>query len=379
MASSVKPRLSTGEKVKLVGVLLFVAPWILAIVGARFLLYALRNNLSIPLYLLNAGTRVLLGTFTARELQTLLPSSEEAYRAWIRRKERSIANDSALRERLRCDIQPLPAVGSSILWVGNRHKARKVVLYLHGGGYVMPSQPGHFECAWNVFVLSGVESDTEVAVALLRYSLAPAAKAPVQLRQVASALSELLNAGFRPEDIVVGGDSAGGNLTMQLLHHITEPHPEASRLSLTEPLSAAFLISPWLSCEVTSPSFLEQDRNDMLSIAIMRSLAADARDHGDQDLSVADGGWAEPLECRGAWLGKLNRAVKRVRITVGGREILADQGRALAKTIEALKTGVQVTLESNPNAAHDLVVAEAILERIGEATIEMKQWFKELL
>ncbi|TFB03686.1 hypothetical protein CCMA1212_004836 [Trichoderma ghanense] len=377
-ANSIKPRLSFGEKVKLVGVLLFVAPWMLAIVGARFLSYALRNDLNIPLYLLNAGVRVLLGTFTAREIQTLLPSTEEAYGAWLRRKER-LVKDSTLRERLQCDIQPLPEVNSSILWVGNRHKARKVVLYLHGGGYVMPSQPGHFECAWNAFVLSGVESDTEVAVAFLQYSLTPAAKAPVQLRQAASALCELLKAGFKPRDIVVGGDSAGGNVAMQLLHHIIEPHAEASRISLTEPLLAAFLVSPWLSCEVSSPSFLEHDGNDMLSIAIMRSLAVDAREHQEHIVSEEGGGWAEPLECQGAWLNKLDSAVKRLRITVGGREVLADQGKALAKTLEALKTGVQVTLECNPNAAHDLFVAEGILERIGEAAIEMKQWFKSLL
>lgn len=51
----------------------------------------------------------------------------------------------------------------------------------------------------------------------------------------------------------------------------------------------------------------------------------------------------------------------------------------MAKTIEALKTEVQVTLDSNPNAGHDLIVAEGILERVGEATLEMKQWFKCLL
>ncbi|EGR49836.1 uncharacterized protein TRIREDRAFT_106120 [Trichoderma reesei QM6a] len=373
-----KPRLSFCEKIRLICVLLFVAPWVLAIVAARFLLHALRNNLNIPIYLLNAGVRVLLGTFTAREIQTLLPPTEEVYRAWIRRKE-SLVKDPSLKERLRCDIQPLPEVNSSILWLGNRHKARKVVLYFHGGGYVMPGQPGHFECAWNAFVLSGVEMDTEVAVAFLQYSLAPAAKAPVQLRQAAFALSELLKAGFEPRDIAVGGDSAGGNVAMQLLHHIIEPHPEASRISLTEPLSAAFLVSPWLSREISSISFRKHDRNDMLSIAIMRSLAADARTHRYEIDSYRDDSWAEPLECLGTWLYGLNGAVKRLHIVVGEREVLADQIKALAKMLEVLKTEVQVTLQSYPNAGHDLFVAEGILGQIGEATIGMKQWFKGLL
>ncbi|EHK22593.1 uncharacterized protein TRIVIDRAFT_83938 [Trichoderma virens Gv29-8] len=378
MAENVKPRLSIGEKLKLVGVLLFVAPCKLAIVVAHVLLFAIRNNLNIRLYLLSAGVRVLLSTFTAREIQTLLPSTEEVYRAWIQRKAR-LTKDRALKERLQCDIQPLPEANSSILWVGNRHKARKVVLYFHGGGYVMPSQPGHFECMWNTFILSGVESDTEVAVAFLQYSLAPASKAPVQLRQAASALSEILKAGFSAKDIVIGGDSAGGNLAMQVLHHLIEPHVDACRITLDEPLSAAVLVSPWLSLDYSSPSFLEYDSSDMLSRSIMRSLGLCSWDHEEQNNSDNNSSWAEPLECRGAWIGKLNNVVEKIHITVGEREILFDQAKSMHKAIEAMKTGVQVTLESDPNAAHDFIIAEGILEQIGEATIRMKQWYKGLL
>ncbi|KAL7953673.1 alpha/beta hydrolase fold domain-containing protein [Trichoderma compactum] len=378
MANDVKPRLSIGEKLKLVGVSLFVAPCMLAIVGAQVLLFALRNNLNIRLYLLSAGVRVALSTFTALEIQTLLPSTEDAYRAWIKRKER-VTKDSALKERLQCDIQSLPDGNSSILWVGNRHKARKVVLFLHGGGYVMPSQAGHFECVWNSFVLSGLESDTEVAVAFLQYSLAPASKVPVQLRQAASALSEILKAGFSAKDIIIAGDSAGGNLTMQTLKHLVEPHPEACHIALDEPLSAAVLISPWLTSEYSSSSCLENDSSDMLSRSVMRSLTAYAAGYEElSDLEDADS-WAKPLECGGAWIGKLNSAVRKIHMTVGGKEILADQAKSMEKAIEAMKTGVQVTLESDPNAAHDFIVAEGILEQVGEATIRMKQWFKELL
>ncbi|KAL7916307.1 Alpha/beta hydrolase fold-3 [Trichoderma velutinum] len=243
----------------------------------------------------------------------------------------------------------------------------------------MPSQPGHFESVWNAFVLSGLEVDTEVAVAFLQYSLAPASKVPVQLRQAASALSEILKAGFSAKDIVVGGDSAGGNLTMQILRHLVEPHPEACHIALDEPLSAAVLVSPWLSSEYSSPSCLEYDSSDMLSRPIMRSLTAYATGNEEQSNSDDTSSWAKPLECRGAWIGKLNNVVKKIRMTVGEREILADQAKSLEKTIEAMKTGVQVTLESDPDAAHDFIIAEGILEQIGDATIRMKQWFKEEL
>ncbi|KAL7790800.1 alpha/beta-hydrolase [Trichoderma ceciliae] len=378
MAYSIKPRLSIGEKLKLMGVALFVAPCALAVDGARLLLYAFRNNLNLQYYLLCAGVRTVFSTFTARQIQNLLPPTEEVYRAWIQRKER-LTKDPALKARLQCDIQPLPEGNSNILWVGDRRKARKVVLFSHGGGYIMPSQAGHFECVWNTYVLSGMESGTEVAVAFLQYSLAPTWKAPVPLRQAASALSEIVNAGFSARDIIIGGDSAGGNLSVQLLHHIVDPHADVSRIALQEPLSAAFLVSPWLGSDISSSSFQENDGNDMLSKNVMGILDADAWARGEKSDSDDEDSWAEPLEWRGLWLSKLNNAVKKIHITVGEREILADHGKLMAKTIMALQMGVEVTLESDPKAAHDFLVVEGMVEHIGEATIRMKQWFKTLL
>ncbi|KAM0248377.1 hypothetical protein ACHAQJ_009502 [Trichoderma viride] len=378
MADSIKPRLPIGEKIKLIGIALFVAPCSLTIDIARLLLYAFRNKLDLRYYLVCAGVRTVLSTFHGRQVQNIFPSTEETYRAWIQRKEK-LTKDPALKKRLQCDIQPLEDGNSSILWVGNRHKARKVVLYFHGGGYILPSVVGHFECVWNAYVLSGVESETEVAVAFLQYSLSPTWKPPVQLRQAASALSAIINAGFSAKDIVIGGDSAGGNMTVQLLHHIVDPHAEIDRVALQEPLSAAFLVSPWLGSDYSNASFLENDGNDMLSGYIMRALDKDVRVNGEETNLDDQGSWTDPIECRGTWLSKLGNATQKLHITVGEREILADQGKSLAKTVTALQTGVEVTLESDPNAAHDFIVVEGMVECIGEATIKMKHWFKALL
>ncbi|KAL6893336.1 alpha/beta-hydrolase [Trichoderma evansii] len=380
MAASVKPRLSIGEKIKLIGIALFVSPYSLTLDLTRLLLYAFQNKLDLRYYAICAVFRTVFSTLGGRYVQTILPSTEETYRAWIRQKEKH-TKDPVLKERLRCDIQPLDDGHSSILWVGNRHKARKIVLYLHGGGYRLPSVTGHFECVWNSYVLSGVESETEVAVAFLQYSLAPTWKAPVQLCQAAAALSEILNAGFSAKDIVVGGDSAGGNLTVQLLHHLVEPHDEATHIVLQEPLSAAFLISPWLGKDISAASFRENDRYDMISMDILRSLQTDHRTHGEETSTDGNGqdSWAEPFEWKGPWTSKLGSVVGKLYITVGDREILADQGKQMAKTIAGMKTGVEVTLESNPKAAHDFLVVDGFFGIIGEETIKMKQWFKTAL
>lgn len=355
-------------------------PCSFALALVRLLLYAFQNKLDLRYYAVCAVFRTVFSTLGGLYAQTIFPSTEEAYRAWIRQKER-LTKDPVLKERLQCDVQPLDDGHSSILWVGNRHKARKIVLYLHGGAFKLPGIAGHFECVWNSFVLSGVESETEVAVAFLQYSLAPTWRAPVQLRQAAAALSEIFNAGFSAKDIVVGGDSAGGNLTVQLLHHLIDPNAEVARIVLQEPLSAAFLISPWLGKDNSAASFRENDGHDMISMDILRSLDIDARPRreGTSAGGKSQGSWAEPFEWKGPWLSKLGSAVGKIYMTVGDREILADQGKLMAKTVTAMQTGVEVTLESNPKAAHDFLVVEGFFGHIGEETIKMKQWFKTVL
>jgi acetyl esterase/lipase len=355
-------------------------PYSFVLLLARLLPYAFQNKLDLRYYVVCAAFRTVFTTLGGLYAQTIFPSTEEAYRAWIRQKDR-LTKDLALKERLRCDIQPLDDGHSSILWVGNRHKARKIVLYLHGGGFKLPSIAGHFECVWNSYVLSGVESETEVAVAFLQYSLAPTWRAPVQLCQAAAALSAILDAGFSAKDIIVGGDSAGGNLTVQLLHHLVDPHAEAARIVLQEPLSAAFLISPWLGKDTSAASFRENDRHDMISVDILHSLEVEIRPCREGTSTDENGqdSWAEPFEWKGPWLSKLGSVVGKIYITVGDREILADQSKLMAKTVTSLQTGVEVTLESNPKAAHDFLVVEGLFGHIGEETIKMKQWFKAVL
>lgn len=321
--------------------------------------------------------RTVFSTLGGVYAQAIFPSTEEAYRAWMRQKE-NVTKDPALKERLQCDIQPLDDGQSSILWVGNRHKARKIVLYLHGGGFKMPGVAGHFECVWNSYVLSGVESETEVAVAFLQYSLAPTWRSPTQLRQAAAALSEIFNAGFSAKDIIVGGDSAGGNLTMQLLHHLANPHAQVARIVLQEPLSAAFLISPWLGMDTSGASFREHDRHDMISMDILHSLDVEIRPPR-RWASRNGNDWADPFEWKGPWTNKLGSVIGKLYITVGDREILADHGKMMAKTVSAMQIGVEVTLESNAKAAHDFLVVEGLFGHIGEETIKMKQWFKTAL
>ena len=108
-----------------------------------------------------------------------------------------------------------------------------------------------------------------ISIISLEYSLAPKAKYPTQLKEASEAYSYLIhNLNIDPRDIIIGGDSAGGNLALQLLRHFVKPHskvpPIPSRLHKNMRPSKCILISPWVALDHTSPSVTRNKDVDIL-------------------------------------------------------------------------------------------------------------------
>ena len=87
----------------------------------------------------------------------------------------------------------------------------RVVLYLHGGGYVIGSPRSHRHLAAAI----GVAART--GVLLPDYRLAPEHPYPAAIEDAVIAYQWLLGRGLAPERIVIAGDSAGGGLTVATL------------------------------------------------------------------------------------------------------------------------------------------------------------------
>ncbi|PYH43236.1 uncharacterized protein BP01DRAFT_105853 [Aspergillus saccharolyticus JOP 1030-1] len=64
-----------------------------------------------------------------------------------------------------------------------------------------------------------------------RIHFPPTATYPTQLRQGVSCLRYVLN-HHQPADVILGGESAGGNLVFSVLAHLVRLHPEIERLGL---------------------------------------------------------------------------------------------------------------------------------------------------
>ncbi|HUS23919.1 MAG TPA: alpha/beta hydrolase fold domain-containing protein [Candidatus Binatia bacterium] len=93
--------------------------------------------------------------------------------------------------------------------------SRRVVLYLHGGAFVLPAVP-----ETHVTFVSRLCRDLDAIGFLPDYRLGPFNKYPAALDDCERAYEALLQLGFDPRKIVVAGESAGGNLLLGMLQRI---------------------------------------------------------------------------------------------------------------------------------------------------------------
>ncbi|KAH8699135.1 Alpha/Beta hydrolase protein [Talaromyces proteolyticus] len=124
----------------------------------------------------------------------------------------------------------------------------RCMVYFHGGSYVNSAYPGHMK-----MLQSQVDRcKPNLAVAVVEYTLATKEHYPFQLQQAVSAIHHLLRVKqIKPSEIILAGDSAGGNLVAAVLLHSSLPHPTVTPLDLGEDAFAvAFLISPWVTFDV---------------------------------------------------------------------------------------------------------------------------------
>lgn len=326
-----------------------------------------------------AVMRVALSTMAPRQMQYCSRSTSGEYRHWIDSQRRMAvkAGEVEAEARLKTDIEPLDTeVKANLLWIGDRERAEKVVLFSHGGGYMVPIRKGHLEWCWRAYVAPGLEDGgVETAVAVLQYTVTPGARFPTQLRQAASGLSRILASGFRPQDVIIGGDSAGGNLTATLLCHLIQPVMDVPEVKIKEPLGGAFLVSPWVKHAVSDPSFTENDGVDMLNAGVVRRARNELL--GNERVRIQ--GATFPLDGEDLYFEGLSTVVSHMFVTVGDDEVLRDQAVAYVERVRRLGGGLEVRFDLQEKMAHDFILLEGERGWDGPCILAMREWMKGVL
>jgi acetyl esterase/lipase len=197
-------------------------------------------------------------------------------------------------------------------------RENRVILYLHGGGYVIGSIQTHRELA------SRLSRASQARALLIDYRLAPEHPFPAALEDALTAYRWLLSTDVEPGRIVIAGDSAGGGLTLATLLALRDAG---------DPLPAAGVcLSPWTDLEGTGDSAKPGAVDDpMVTLEGLVEMGRHYLGSGD-----ARDPLAAPVYADYAGLPAL-------LIQVGTREILLDDATRVAE--RAKRSGVDVTLE----------------------------------
>jgi epsilon-lactone hydrolase len=201
---------------------------------------------------------------------------------------------------------------------------RKVILYIHGGGYVSGS------CSDHRGFVSKFARYTGVINLLFEYRLAPEHPFPAALDDTVKIYQWLLSAGYEPWNIVMAGESAGGGLCLATLLAIKN-----RQISLPV---AAVAISPWTDLTCSSESYSTKNK---LSPAPLNSWVV-FRDHycGDQNPSLP---LISPL------FGDL-AGLPPLLINSGMNDELYEDGEKFAQ--KAKEAGVEITFRAGPGMIH---------------------------
>lgn len=358
-------------------------------VPPRAAIYISRGVLLSALWRMNLRNAVVCGfikaafaTLSLRQLQYILPSSRQRYERFVRRQKKEFA-DGSLGITSVPKIEPLDRSGGALLWLGNRQKATKVVYFLHGGGFFVPLARGHLRWCWDLYIKSSAAAGIDVACAILEYRLAPESVYPNHLRQASLGLQAIFDQGFSPEDIIVGGDSAGGNLTMQLLMHIKHPHPEVAPVNIEGPLAAAFLVSAYLTHRTTELASFQKYLNVDLSpgksrvLYIQSQVGATSNPIPEMESKYW---WGSPLNATASkWKG-LDRVVRHAYITYGEYEVLADHSEEMIRLLKTYSPGMDLVIELGHREVHDTVVLEEMThEHYGPGSMRLQRWFSRYI
>ena len=225
---------------------------------------------------------------------------------------------------------PTPAGDMEAEWLwsvreGNTPEPGKVILYFHGGGYFMCSAATHRP------LTSRLAHGAKRRVLSINYRQAPQHRFPAWLDDAVSAYRFLLDQGYAPGNIALGGDSAGGNLVLITLQQIrTEGLPMPG---------AAFCISPWACMAGESESLVKNRKRDVMFAE--HGVRALARYHTQEH------------DAKHPLLSPVNAdysGFPPMLIQASSTEVLRDDSRRVAA--RAREAGVAVTLEEWHNLPH---------------------------
>ena len=204
------------------------------------------------------------------------------------------------------------------IYVNRAHMKKYIILYCHGGGYSTGS------CVYARTLTTKLATTTSMDVLSFDYRLAPEHPYPAATEDAMQVWNHLMLLGYGARDIILAGDSAGGNLVLSLMLRLKQENRLLPR--------GAVLMSPWTDLTSSGKSHVAKESIDpVLNAGYLQEMItnyAPGRDLTNPLISPLFGNF---------------EGFPPVYIQVGSNEILLDDSNMLYKKL--LKANVSVKLD----------------------------------
>lgn len=201
----------------------------------------------------------------------------------------------------------------------------KVLMYIHGGGWILDSPFTHRP------LTTAIAKSANVSVFSVDYRLAPEHPFPAHLEDCVACYKGLIANHVSPEKIIIGGDSAGGNLTLATLLYLRDhgiPLP-AGAVTLSPSTDLAHQDASYFANGATDPILADS------GVFWWGQAYAGGTDFSNPMLSPIRGGLA---------------GLPPLLIQVSKSEMLYSESKRFAE--KAQRAGVDVTLETWDDMPH---------------------------
>jgi acetyl esterase/lipase len=287
----------------------------------------------------------------------------ESSTAYLRAMERASARLPTIQEQRlltdalvfaspalpRVTVTPVDADGVKGQWyMPDAPMDPMTLLYLHGGGYAF------FAGAYTNMIAT-ITDATRMRTFALDYPLTPERPFPAQLDSALAAYQWLLAAGHEPSEVVVVGDSAGGNLALALLLTLRER-------GIPMPVLAVGLC-PWVDIACSGQSMITNDGIDWVG----------------RTMAVQWGEWfASGHDLRDPLVSPLYADVHGLApmyIQAGTGEILIDQIRDFVD--RAKQQGITIAYDEWENMPHDFQAYGETVPQAADALARLASQLRE--
>ena len=290
--------------------------------------------------------------FVARATRGLIEKEQALPVAEFRAKLEAVrAPDAALKkvkfkQQETADVSCLLALPTGIKGAAKRHE--KIIVYLHGGGYVVGSST-----MYKTFIAQ-LAVAANATVLAPDYRLSPEHAFPAS-QDDCVAVVEQIKRDYPNAALIVAGDSAGGALAIDVALTL-------AKKNTSQPIDGLLLISPWVDPLASEGSIISNADNDILSKPFLDESYAEHIQQGDSHNE------------RTYFVNTDLSALPQTYIQAAGGELFLDQIISFKNRAE--QQGVEIKMDIFASQFHVFQCLAPMLKDSKKAIIKIGSFFR---